>query len=476
MKALLTLIGFSIVVLLLEAFGLSHLTFIVGVLGVIVAMAFAATGIDVGDSGVAGDFFGSMVRFDALGSWFAMLLLLATAIWMLSAQGYFTQGRDRGDRVALSMFAVAGGLMFCSYQNLTMLFLGVETLSVPLYVLAGSRHNDLRSNEAALKYFLLGAFASTFLLLGIALVYGATGSFDLNQIQSQAANGLAPGAAVLWTGGVLLIFSALLFKVSVVPFHFWAPDVYDGAPTEITAFMATVVKFAAFGGLVRLLGSQAFQANAELWQPALVVCVALTLVLGNVTASVQESVKRMLAFSSVAHAGFLLMAAVAMKAEVVGYYGFSYALASLLAFGVVGIVGRQDASLAAFDGLAKRSPVLAGTLTVALVSLAGIPPTSGFFGKYYALLAAFEHGHAWIVICAVLASLVGIYYYFRLIVAMYLRAPRTDAPLPVLSMGEKPMFVVLACLVLALGLKPDWVIDLAAVTADAAPIAVLAQP
>jgi NADH-quinone oxidoreductase subunit N len=444
----------------LEAFHLSHLAFSVAVVGVIVAMGFAATGIDVADAGLIHDFFAGMLTFDSFGSWMSMLVLLTTAIWLLTAQGYFSRGSEKADRLALALFATCGGLMLCGYQNLAMLFLGVETLSVPLYVLAGSRKGDVRSNEAALKYFLLGAFASTFLLLGIALVYGATGSFELAVIHERAAS-LAAGPTSLLTAGVLLILASLLFKVSAVPFHFWAPDVYQGAPAEVTAFMATVVKMAAFAGLIRLFGTTTFEASASAWAPALAVCVALTLMVGNITAAVQDSVKRMLSFSSVAHAGFLLLGVLAMRGNVVGYYAFAYGVASLLAFGIVRVVADKHDSLSSFNGLAKRSPVLAGTMTVALVSLAGIPPTSGFFGKYFALLAAFESGHVALVVFGVLGSLVGIYYYFKIIVAMFLREPEPDVPaLPALTMGELPMFVVLACLVLALGIKPDWVIDL----------------
>jgi NADH-quinone oxidoreductase subunit N len=460
MKALLTLVGVSVLVLLLEAFQLSHLAFPLAMVGVILAMGFAATGIDVADGDMLQDFFGSMVSFDRFGSWMSMLVLLTTIIWLLTAQGYFSRGSEKADRLALALFATCGGLMLCGYQNLTMLFLGVETLSVPLYVLAGSRKGDVRSNEAALKYFLLGAFASTFLLLGIALVYGATGSFDLTVIHERAAS-LAPGADSLLTAGVLLILAGLLFKVSAVPFHFWAPDVYQGAPNEVTAFMATVVKMSAFTGLIRLFGTTTFEASASAWAPALAVCVALTMMLGNITAAVQDSVKRLLSFSSVAHAGFLLLGVLAMRGNVVGYYAFAYGLASLLAFGIVGVVAGKRDSVASFNGLARRSPVLAFAMTVALVSLAGIPPTSGFFGKYFALLAAFERGYVALVIFGVLGSLVGIYYYFKIIIAMFLREPEPDAtPLPALTMGEIPMFVVLACLVLALGIKPDWVIDL----------------
>jgi NADH-quinone oxidoreductase subunit N len=345
---------------------------------------------------------------------------------------------------------------------MAMLFLGIEILSISLYILAGSKMTDLSSNEASFKYFLMGSFATGFLLFGIALIYGVTGTFDLPQIAS-AINSSSVQFAFLLYVGILLMMIGLAFKISAVPFHFWAPDVYEGSPTVVTAFMSTIVKIAAFAGFFRLF-STCFASVSSQWIDAVQVITVLTLVVSNITAVYQNSVKRMLAFSSIAHAGYLLITLVSLNQSsqsAILYYVLGYAIASIGAFTVLHNVAfeNENASAEAFNGLGKRNPFLAFAMTVALLSLAGIPPLAGFFAKYYVFTVAFQSGHIGLVFLAVVTSLIGVYYYFRIIIAMYLRSSdiSTSIEIPVLH-----RILLVVCLIgsILLGLFPELVIRL----------------
>lgn len=365
--------------------------------------------------------YASMLSFDSYALAFTsvtlagMLLLLGLSHWE-----FRDLENTLGDHYGLIFFSLCGALCMFSFNNMIMLFLGVEILSIPLYVLAGSRRNDLRSNEAALKYFLMGAFATGILLFGMALVYGATGAFDLHAIQLDITEGRASGGIL--NVGILMILMGLSFKVSAAPFHFWAPDVYQGSPNMVTAFMATVVKTAGFAAFYRLF-SLAF-VDAGFWHTAVAAISALTMTLANTTAIFQQDFKRMLAYSSIAHAGYLLMAVLAAGQPGSGgailTYTLVYSAATVVAFGVFMLVSEQneDSSFKAFNGLGKKQPLLAIVMTLAMLSLAGIPPTAGFFGKYFLFIAAFEQ-YPWLVILAVVNSAISIYYYFKVIIAMY---------------------------------------------------------
>jgi NADH-quinone oxidoreductase subunit N len=344
---------------------------------------------------------------------------------------------------------------------MTMLFLGIEILSIPMYVLAGSKKDVITSNEAGFKYLILGAFSTGFLLFGITLIYGSTASFDLPTIADfiTSHQGTIPG---MFYVGVLLILVAMVFKVSAVPFHFWAPDVYEGAPTSVTAFMATVVKTAAFAAFLRLFYSTFASTGGE-WVNVLWVIAALTLLVGNITAVIQTSIKRMLAYSSIAHAGYLLLALIALNhysQSSVLFYALAYSIGSIASFGVLNIVmkARENDTADAFNGLAKSNPLLAAAMTVALLSLAGIPPTAGFFAKYYIFTAAFQSGYGGLVLIAILASLIGVYYYFRIIIAMFFK--QSDAAPIEVSSNHKLLFIITILLTVALGLFPDFIIRL----------------
>jgi NADH-quinone oxidoreductase subunit N len=329
-----------------------------------------------------------------------------------------------------------------------------------LYVLAGSRKDSLSSTEAAFKYFLMGSFATGFLLFGIALIYGATGSFHLHAIsQSIAAN--PSGLPAFFYAGVLLMLIGLAFKISAVPFHFWAPDVYSGSPTTITAFMSTVVKVAAIGAFIRIFSS-CFVAVESTWSLVLQVIMILTLAIPNITAVYQNNVKRMLAYSSVGHVGYILLAFVSSPTETgtIFYYLTTYSVSSLAAFSVLHMVegNSEEITVDYFNGLFKKNAWLAVTITIALLSLAGIPPLAGFFGKYMVFAQAVNHGYTGFVIVAVITSLIGVYYYFRVIIAMYFN--ESSAPSITLTASQKLLLFVLIALTFALGIFPDAIMTL----------------
>src|SRR6185312_4221824 len=311
---------------------------------------------------------------------------------------------------------------------MTMLFVGIEIMSVSLYILAGIKKNDFASNEASLKYFLMGAFSTGFLLFGIALIYGASGSFNLETIH----NWVVAQAKIdpMFYIGILLIIVGLCFKVGAAPFHFWTPDVYEGSPTLITAYMSTVAKTAAFAAFLRLF-SICFAPLTGFWMPVLLIITIVTLFIGNIPALYQQSFKRMLAFSSISHAGYLLFAIVALgasSANSVFMYSTAYSIASIIAFGALILVHQQSRSdnFETFNGLAKRNPFLALVLTISMLSLAGIPLTAGFIGKFFVFSGALSQYHTTLVILAVINAIISIFYYFRVIIAMYFRTTERE--------------------------------------------------
>jgi NADH-quinone oxidoreductase subunit N len=403
-------------------------------------------------------FFSRMLNVNNYSLGFTIVIMLISVFWFLMSEKYFTDETNVTDHYALVLFSLVGAFLLVSYSNMTMLFLGIETLSIPMYVLVGSKKNDLASNESAFKYFLMGAFASGFLLFGIALIYGTTGSFDLAQIAAFVAknNGAVP--PLFYAGGLLLLVG-MSFKVSAAPFHFWAPDVYQGAPTVITAFMATIVKTAAFGAFFRLFWIAFNQAGAQ-WSGIMWVMAAATLLIGNITAVFQTSVKRLLAYSSIAHAGFMFIAILAMDSKsgsAILYYAAAYSLSSLTAFLVLYLVMQNragDDSIESFNGLVKKKPFLAGSMTIALLSLSGIPPLAGFLAKYFIFVTAIHQGFYWLVGIAIIGSLIGVYYYFKIIIAMFFRAAKDDSPMEVPG-DQNALLFVLSLLIIVLGLLPE---------------------
>ncbi|HEY0434870.1 MAG TPA: NADH-quinone oxidoreductase subunit N [Chitinophagaceae bacterium] len=388
-----------------------------------------------------------MLVFDRFALLFNTVIFASTSLYfLLSARDITKVGINYGEYFALIFFVLCGATLTSSFRSLLMLFLGIEIISIPLYILTGSDKRNLKSNEASLKYFLLGAFSTGLMLMGIALVYGATGSFSMDVPEM-------PNSALVVAGMLLLMFS-MAFKVSAAPFHFWTPDVYDGAPTVFTSFMATIVKVAGFFAFVRLFSGE-FGASKAQWQLLAGLIAAMTLFIGNITAVFQQSVKRMLAYSSIAQAGFMMIAVYAMNSDAregLLLYSASYSLATIGIFAV--LVKLKDYSFDGFNAFAKQQPLLAATTTIFLLSLAGIPLTGGFLSKFYMLKAAAVTGQGlWLVIFAVLMAAVSVYYYFRVIQSMYFK----DGPAQAIDVSPafKVLMVVLAAVIIVLGIFPN---------------------
>ncbi len=393
---------------------------------------------------------GDMLLFDSFGLLFNSIAFGATLIYLLlSARHVEEVGANQAEYFALIFFVLCDVSIASSFNTLLMLFLGIEIISIPLYILTGSDKRNLKSNEASLKYFLMGSFSTGIMLMGIALIYGATGSFALGNMAKQL-DGFAP----VMMAGLLLLLIAMSFKVSAAPFHFWTPDVYDGAPTVFTSFMATIVKAGVFIAFVRLFDA-AYGASLPQWRLTLAFIIAATLFIGNITAVFQQSVKRMLAYSSIAQAGFMFFALFGyndLAREGIILYAAAYSLATIGIFAI--LIKMKDYTFDGYNGLAKQQPLLAATNTIFLLSLAGIPATAGFFAKYYMLMAAIKNGaYLWLVVFAVLCAAVSVYYYFRVIQAMYFK--EGSALVKDVSPGFKIVLAVLAALVILLGLFPQ---------------------
>ena len=390
-----------------------------------------------------------MLAFDRFALLFSLIAVLCTLVFsILSGKDMEKVGMNYSDYFALIFFILCGIFISASFQSLLLLFLGIEIISIPLYILAGSDKQNLRSNEASLKYFLMGSFSTGLMLMGIALLYGASGTF------STIAMNIPPdNVPVLFIGGLLLLLFSLSFKVSAAPFHFWTPDVYDGTPTVFTSYMATVVKAAGFIAFMRLF-ADAFRDIGGEWKLTVAIIVATTLFIGNITAVFQQSVKRMLAYSSIAQAGFMMLAVYTLTAEAkegLILYGTAYSLATIGIFAV--LVKMKDYSFDGFNGFARQHPVIAATVVIFLLSLAGIPLTAGFLSKFYMLQATVAVGNTWLAIFAVLMAAVSVYYYFRLIQAMYFR--EGNATIGRVSSGFTFTMIAVAALTIVLGVYPN---------------------
>ena len=381
--------------------------------------------------------FHDMYRLDAFSTFFTFLVLAIAAVGTLFAWDYLKRTNlNQGEYYALLLLSTLGMIFMAAANDLIMIFLGLELMSIALYILAGFRKNRFESNEAALKYFLLGAFASGFLLYGIALVYGATGSTNLSDIGGYLLGSPVAQAPLLMAGG-LLVFIGLGFKVSLVPFHMWTPDAYEGAPTAATAFMSAGAKAAGFAGLLRVL-MIALPSVGSHWTEVMTGLAMLTMTVGNVIAILQSNLKRMLAYSSIAHAGYVMLGVIAggtAGASAVLFYLAVYSLMNLGAFGIVTMMGKgADERVRVQDlaGAGFRHPWLGVAMTIFMLGLAGIPPTAGFVGKLYLFSAALSQGHTALVIVAVLNSVAAVYYYLRPVVVMYMTTPEGE-PLEVSS-------------------------------------------
>ncbi len=381
-------------------------------------------------------FLGGMIRHDVLAQIFRTMVILGGALTCLISVDMEGLGR-RGQYYALIIIATLGTSLVSAASDLIMAFVALETTSITLYMLAGFNRRDERSSESGLKYFLFGAFASAIMLYGLSLLYGFTGHTNIYQIASGLGRGGVDGLPVLVS--LMMIVVGFGFKVSVVPFHFWTPDVYEGAPTPITAFISVASKAASFALLMRFFLA-VFSGYDEAWVQLLAVVAAVTMTLGNVVALWQKNVKRLLAYSSIAQAGYALIGVVAIGAQngaglaAVAFYMFMYTLTNISAFAVAFLAARATGSEAIADlaGLSRRSPGLALAMTVALLSLGGIPPAAGFFGKFFLFNAAVDANFVWLALVGVINAIIGLYYYLMVIKVMYVdRSADEDEPIPV---------------------------------------------
>ena len=423
---------------------------------VIIGGLVVALGLDIAAWGATTSYYNNMFFTDNFSVSFAGLMILATiATFLISVQYYKEETRSLEGIFAIILFTLVGGLIMISSGNLATFFVGLEILSVSLYLLAGSHRSSSFSNEAAMKYFLMGSFASAFLLFGIALLYGGTGSL-YNKDITIFINSHSANLSLMIKAGILLISIGMAFKVAAVPFHFWAPDVYHGSPTLITSFMITVVKAAGFAAFLRLT-TTCFGFDTKLWGQSIAVIAALSIIFGNIGALTQTRTKRMLAYSSIAHTGYILIALVAAQrsaSAILLYYSIAYVLSNLSAFSVVIMVKKSvgNSTIDSFNGLGKVNPLVAFCAAIAFLSLTGIPPLAGFMAKYFVFTSAIFHGFLWLVIIAIIGSVISIFYYFRPIINMYMKKPDYEKlVVPKLSLV---VLVILTILTVVIGFVP----------------------
>ena len=410
--------------------------------------------------------FGGMLLLNKFTLFLDILYLSVGLATLVFSQGYLEKrgGETQGEYPALILFAVIGMMLMTRANDLVMVFLGLELLSLSLYVLVGFLRHSLLSNEAGLKYLLLGAFSTGFFLFGATLIYGTTGSTNFNNIASAISLGAILSNGYLSLGiGLLLIGFA--FKVALVPFHMWSPDVYQGAPTTVTAFLCTAPKAAGFGALLKVF-IIAFPVVFSHWENLFWILAALTMTVGNISALMQSNVKRMLAFSSISHAGYLVLGVLVLDSvglSAVLFYLVIYSIMNLGSFAIIAAVEKEESGLGLEDyrGLATRHPWLAAAMTLFMISLAGFPPTAGFIAKYGLFSAAVANGYIWLVVIAVINTLVSVYYYIRLIVNMYMEE-EGKALDPVSTMPARMLIGILAIFVIIFGVAPGYLLEMAA--------------
>jgi len=436
----------------------------------------------MGEAGSLANAWNGMIAFDNLRFSFTFVFLFVSALTVLISSVWVEEEKvPVGEYHSLLLFATVGMMLMASGNDMVVIFLGLETLSIATYVMAGLRRTDLRSNESALKYFILGSFSSAFLLYGMALIYGATASTNITEIAARIADPNFP--ALLLVGGAMLVVG-FGFKVATVPFHIWTPDVYEGAPTPVTAFMAVGSKAAGFASFVRVFvlgfpliaASEASGFLHESWISALTVMAILTMTIGNIAAIVQNNVKRMLAYSSIAHAGYALVgligAGVAQTAEKrdegifsVAFYMLTYAVTNLGAFAIVALLAQKNDRRTEFEdynGIGFRSPVLAFALSLFMLSLLGLPLTAGFMGKVMVFRPALEAGNSTLtllVVIAVINTAISAYYYLRLIIVMFFRERTTDWFAPRIPTSLAAVLLITILGVLYLGIFSDSVLE-----------------
>ncbi len=407
--------------------------------------------------------YNNMVVVNKFSTAFSSLFILLTIFLVaLSDHFYDRQQSKISDFVAIKIFLLSGAIAMVSFGNLSMFFIGIEVLSISLYILAASNPLNLKSNEAGMKYFLMGSFASAIILFGICLIYGAMGTFDISEIKEWSLSAELP---VWYPIGIVLVAIGMFFKIAAVPFHFWAPDVYEGSPSLTTATMSTLAKVVAIATLFKLLSAFNIDLNPDIaWNFKIIILVIAisSMTVGNIMALKQSNVKRMLAFSGISHAGFMLMTVLSISTSAGNllYYSFAYSLAGIAAFAVILYVchHHENEDITNFHGLGKTNPLLAAILTGSLLSMAGIPIFAGFFAKLFLFGTAIKSGFLVIVIAAVINSIISVGYYFKLIIGMYTKEPnetRTATPIIIYAVAISAI-----ALNIIIGLFPNLVLNL----------------
>ena len=427
----------------------------------------AALGASVYAWGLPGPAFGGMLVVDGFATFFRVLVIVVGILTVLPSYRFLErQGAEPGEYHALLLFSIVGQSLMAASNDLMMVFLGLEISSIASYVMAGYLRDDKRANESALKYFLLGSFATAFFLYGVALIYGSTRTVNLSAVRAAITGPDAPAALFIGVAAALM-FVGLAFKVSAAPFQVWAPDVYQGAPTPVTAFLAAGPKAAAFAVFLRIFMT-AFEPLGDAWEPLVWVTALLSMTIGNFAALRQSNVKRMLAYSSIAHAGYVLVALTARSGvgtAAAMFYLAAYAFMNVGAFAVVSHLsgrGEKYQSIDDLAGLGRQQPFTAAMLTIFMLSLIGVPLTGGFFGKFYIFRAAIESHLIWLSVLGLLNSAVAAYYYLRVLVVMYMHEPGEAASrAEPLTPGLQAALILPALGTLILGMFPTWVLDFA---------------
>nr|WP_315165975.1 NADH-quinone oxidoreductase subunit N [uncultured Flavobacterium sp.] len=454
MNTLIAIIGLGVLCLLFEILNLRKAIVPVTIIGLL-----AVLGLTVSEFNSTESYHNNMIVVSKFSNAFSSLFIVLTIFLVGLGHNFYENHQNKiSDYIAIKVFLLAGAVAMVSFGNLAMFFLGIEVLSISLYILAASDRLNLKSNEAGMKYFLMGSFASGIILFGICLIYGAMGSFDVTEISELSQSAELP---VWFPIGIALLTIGMFFKIAAVPFHFWAPDVYEGSPALTTALMSTLAKVVAMATLYKLLSVM----NADISEAYKIVVVIISMAsmtVGNIMALRQTNVKRMLAFSGISHAGFMLMTLLSLSTSAGSllYYTSAYSLAGMAAFSVILYVckNRDNEDITNFHGLGKTNPLLAAILTASLLSMAGIPIFAGFFAKLVLFSQTIQDGFIALVIVAVINSIISVGYYFKLILAMYTKEPneeRTGRPFMIYAVA-----VVAIALNIIIGLFPSLVLDI----------------
>jgi NADH-quinone oxidoreductase subunit N len=456
MTTLIAIIGLGVLCLIFEIFDFRKAIIPITIIGLL-----AILGLTVSEFNYPASYYNNMIVVSKFSVSFSSLFIVLTIFLVALSHNFYDNHQSKlSDFIAIKIFLLAGAVAMVSFGNLAMFFLGIEILSISLYILAASNRMNVKSNEAGMKYFLMGSFASGIILFGICMIYGAMGSFDIIEISDMSQSAELP---IWFPIGIVLVTIGMLFKIAAVPFHFWAPDVYEGSPALTTALMSTLAKVVAMATLYKLLSSMHADINYS-FQIVIVIVSILSMTVGNIMALRQVNVKRMLAFSGVSHAGFMLMTLLSLSTSAGSllYYATAYSLAGIAAFSVILYVckNRENEDIVNFHGLGKTNPLLAAILTASLLSMAGIPIFAGFFAKLVLFSQTIQAGYLVVVIFSVINSIISVGYYFKLILAMYTKEAnetRTGKPFLLYAVA-----IVAILLNIVIGLFPSLVLDLLA--------------